>query len=166
MKKVLSITLAVVALVASLGFISVASAPVASAQEASAEEADFRGAGTLQAQGDGIALLGGRGVVDLSGNGILWIRDLAGDATIEVTGHGKKEEFNDGWIQYANFHGTAHVKGTKIIVCIAGADIDLFAKGRGRAMLWGHGTYQINGETSEWSRGFGKHISLDAPDAS
>ena len=106
--------------------------------------------GTLSAKGDGIALLGGNGTVEVSGNGILWIKDVAGDAVIEVSGHGEKEEFLDGWIQYAGFHGDATVEGSRIRVIVVGVDINLSAEGRGRVILWGHGTYEINGESGEW----------------
>ena len=160
MKKKLSLTLMALALVASLGFIS-----VASAAEADTADISAHGIGTLTAEGDGIAVLGGRGTVDISGNGILWIKDVAGDAIIEVTGHGGKKEFADGWTQYAGFDGTAHVEGRRIIVVLAGVDIELFAQGRGRVRLWGHGTYEISGLTSEWSTGFGARVRLDAPNA-
>ena len=136
LKKVL--TLIVVVVVAMLAVV-----PVVSAQES-------QGEGSLTAQGDGIAILRGRGTVDLSGNGILWIKDGAGDAIIEVTGSGQKEEFPDGWIQYAGFHGTAHVKGSMIGVIVAGVDIELTAQGRGMARLWGHGSYQSPDGAGEW----------------
>jgi len=166
MKK-LSLTLIAIALVASLGFVSIANASVASAAEADTEEANAYGIGTLTAEGDGIAILGGRGMVDISGNGILWIKDLTGDAIIEVTGYGEKKVFDDGWVQYAGFHGTAHVEGKRIIAGLAGGDIELFAQGRGRVKLWGHGTYEIHGQTSEWGTGFGTRVRLAAaPSAS
>jgi len=145
MKKILLVVLAVAALVASLGFASVASA----------DEGKVRGNGTLTAQGDGLAILGGRGTVDVSGNGILWVKDKAGNATIEVTGYGEKTEFPDGWIQYAGFNGNAHIEGKRIVVMVAGVDIDLYAEGHGIAILWGHGTCVKNGETSEWANGPG-----------
>lgn len=151
MKKTLLVVLAVVALVASLGFATVASA---SATESPAKAA-IRGVGSLSAQGDGIAILAGRGTVDITGNGVLWVKDKSGNATIEVTGYGEKEEFNDGWVQYSGFHGTAHIEGRRIGVVLAGVDIDLSAEGRGLAVLWGHGTCEKNGETYEWSAGPG-----------
>jgi hypothetical protein len=132
--------------------------PVVSAEE-------VRGKGTLTAQGDGIAILRGKGTVDLSGNGTLWIRDVAGDAVIEVTGSGQKEEFSDGWIQYAGFHGTAHVEGSRIVVIVAGVDIDLTAQGRGMARLWGHGSYQCPDGAGEWkATGLGARVRLAPPE--
>jgi len=156
MKKTLGLVLMTVVLVASLGF-----APVASASSVGADgKAEVGGRGTLTAQGDGIAIIGGNGSVNIAGNGILWVRDLAGDADINVTGHGKKKEFSDGWIQYSGFGGSADVEGTRIIVVLAGVGIDLSAQGRGRAILWGHGSYQINGQSNEWSQGFTRSINL------
>ena len=150
LRKVL--TLMVVVVVAMLAVV-----PVVSAQ-------GLQGEGSLTAQGDGIAILRGRGTVDLSGNGILWIKDAAGDAVIEVTGLGQKEKFPDGWIQYAGFHGTAHVEGSRIGVIVAGVDIELTAEGRGVARLWGHGSHQSPDGAGEWkATGLGARIRLAAP---
>jgi hypothetical protein len=149
-RKVL--TLSVVVVVAMLAMV-----PTVSAQEP-------QGEGSLTAQGDGIAILRGRGTVDLSGNGILWIKDAAGDAVIEVTGQGQKEEFPDGWIQYAGFHGEAHVEGRRIGVIVAGVDIELAAQGRGMARLWGHGSYQSPDGDGEWDANrLGTRVRLAAP---
>ena len=150
LRKVL--TLIVVVVVAVLAVV-----PVVSAEE-------LRGEGSLAAQGDGIAILRGRGTVDLTGNGTLWIKDVAGDAVIEVTGSGEKEEFPDGWLQYAGFHGEAHVEGSRIAVIVAGVDIELTAQGRGLARLWGHGSYQNPDGAGEWkTTGLGARVRLGAP---
>lgn len=144
MKKTLSLALLATMLIASLGLV-----PVAYADDTSAD-INAKGVGKLEAQGDGIAILYGKGTVELSGNGTLWIKDNAGDAKIEVTGYGVKKEFADGWIQYSGLHGAASIKGTSIRVVIAGVDINLSARGRGGAILWGHGTYSINGRSGQW----------------
>lgn len=150
LRKVL--TLIVVTVVAMLAVV-----PVVSAEE-------LQGEGSLTAQGDGIAILRGRGTVDLRGNGTLWIMDAAGDAEIEVTGWGQKEKFPDGWLQYAGFHGTAHVEGSRIAVIVAGVDINLAAEGRGIVRLWGHGSYQSPDEDGEWkANGLGARVRLAAP---
>ncbi len=137
MKKMLSLVLAAIVLIAGLGF----------AATVYADESDV----TVKGIGDGIALLGGKGKVELSGNGILWIKDIAGDAKIEVTGYGNKKEFPDGWIQYSGLHGNADIKGSNLRIVIAGTNVDLYAKGRGRVILWGHGTYEINSSPGQWS---------------
>ena len=145
MKKTLSLMLVAMVLVASLGL-----APAVFADDTSAD-VKVRGIGEITAQGDGIALLAGRGKVELSGNGILWIKDAAGDAKIEVTGYGTKKEFPDGWAQYSGLHGTANIKGSSLRIVIAGVNVELHAKGRGGAILWGHGTYEMNSRSGQWS---------------
>jgi hypothetical protein len=160
MKKVFCLALAAVALVTSLGLGLIADYSLASAQASDADATQAIGRGELTAQGDGIAILGGRGIVDVSGNGILWVKDLAGNAVIEVTGYGEKREFEDGWVQYSGFRGSAHIKGGRIIVVIAGVDVELHAIGRGRAILWGHGSYELNGQTGEWNQNFGARMRL------
>ena len=161
MKKVLSILLAAIFVVTTLGF-----APAVFADEVEDGSASAAGKGTLTAQGDGIALLAGRGIVRLEGHGILWIKDLEGNAEINVSGTGQKKEFPDGWIQYSGFRGTASIKGSRIRVVLAGVDIDLHAAGRGGVILWGHGTYEINGQSGRWeSERLGKRIMLASEDA-
>jgi len=154
MKKILSLALVAIVLVAGLGF-----APAVLADDVGAD-VKVRGVGELTAHGDGIALLGGRGKVEVSGNGTLWIKDVAGDAKIEVSGYGRKKVFPDGWIQYAGLHGTADIKGSNIRIVLAGVNIDLYAKGRGGAILWGHGTYQVNGRPGQWSTTFLKPVLI------
>lgn len=161
MKKTLSLALLAIILVAGLGF-----APAAYADDASADvstEASTEGVGKLKAQGDGIAVLYDKGTIELSGNGTLWVKDSAGNAKIEVTGYGVKKEFPDGWIQYAGLRGTASIKGSNIRVIIAGTSIDLTARGRGGAILWGHGTYEMNGRSGQWGNNvFPKPVLLTA----
>lgn len=157
MKRTLSLLLATMLVVVSLGF-----APAVLAGDAGAEaDAKVAGIGKLSAQGDGIAALSGKGIIDLSGNGILWVKDLNGDAKIEVTGYGSMKRFADGWVQYSGVHGNAHIKGSSMRVIIAGVNVDLQAKGRGKAMLWGHGAYTINGKPGQWeNNNFGKFLTV------
>lgn len=158
MKRTFSLLLATMLLLTSIGF-----APAVLADDANAEQADveFAGMGKLSAQGDGIAVLSGKGKVDLSGNGILWIKDLAGNAQIDVNGFGSKKVFPDGWIQYAGAHGTAHIRGSNIRIVIAGVNIDFQARGRGTALLWGHGTCTFNGKLGQWdNNNFGKFLKF------
>ena len=137
MKKKMLI-LMVVLVMASLGFASVASA----------EGED--GMGTLTARGDGFAGLHGTGYVRVSGNGMLWVK---GEEFIRVQGEeGYKKVFADGWTEYVGFKGTAWIRGQRLSVLMAGENIDLYASGSGRVILWGQGTYEINGLiTNRWS---------------
>ncbi len=128
-------------------------APVVGAQvQEEVDEAylNLKGAGVLKAQGDGIALLKGRAWIKVEGNGILWVKDIGGNASIEVTGYGKKRVFPDGWQQYSGFHGRAIIKGKRVVVVISGVNVRLKAVGRGIARLWGHGTYEVNGISGMW----------------
>ena len=145
MKKTLGLVLVAMVLVASFGF-----APAVFADDANVD-VKAKGIGEITARGDGIALLAGRGKVEVSGNGILWIKDAAGDAKIDVQGYGNKKEFPDGWIQYSGLHGNADIKGSSLRIVIAGVNVDLHAKGRGGVILWGHGTYEMNGRSGQWS---------------
>jgi hypothetical protein len=137
MKKKMLILMAVLA-IASLGF----------ASTVSADGED--GTGTLKAQGDGFVGLHGTGYVRVRGTGVLWVKDAE---SIEVRGHeGHKKVFPDGWTEYVGFHGAAAIRGQRVSVLLAGENIDLYATGTGRVILWGEGTYEINGLiTGRWS---------------
>jgi hypothetical protein len=125
-----------------------------------AAESPDRDRHTLTAEGDGLAFLFGRGTIELSGNGILWVKAEEG-AIVEVTGYGQKEVFPDGWQQYAGFHGEAFIQGRRLRVILAGVDVELGATGRGQAFLWGHGTHQQNDQAGTWgTHGLGTSVTL------
>jgi len=113
------------------------------------------GSGTLTASGDGLAGIRGSGTVTISGNGILWIRDRAGDASIQVSGNGTKSELPSGWIRYAGFQGNATVTGSSVTVALSGYDIRLTASGTGKFVLRGNGTYTVEkgsfSKTGAWT---------------
>lgn len=136
MKKKMFVLMAVL-VIASLGVTSVASAESES------------GMGTLVAEGDGFAGLHGTGYIRISGRGVLWVK---GEEFIEIRGDGHKKVFPSGWTEYVGFRGTARIRGQRVSVLMAGEEIDLYAIGTGRAILWGEGTYEINGlVTNRWS---------------
>ena len=99
--------------------------------------------GTLKATGDGLAGIRGGGDVTISGSGILWIRDHAGDAVINVSGGGNRREGENGWVRYSGFNGEASVSGSQITVALSGFGIDLEATGTGKFMLRGSGSYSV-----------------------
>jgi len=109
------------------------------------------GKGTLTAQGDGIAGLRGNGSITISGSGTLYVRDAAGDATINVTGKGVKRELRNGWILYAGFDGQAQISGTQITVALSGINIHLQASGTGKFLLRGEGTYETLHSKGVWT---------------
>lgn len=109
------------------------------------------GTGTLTASGNGLAGIKGDGEVTISGNGVLWIFDHNGDANIQVTGHGLRQDLPSGWIMYSGFDGEAQVSGSLITVALSGFDINLEASGTGRFLLRGTGTYQTGDKSGEWT---------------
>ncbi|NIM93608.1 MAG: hypothetical protein GTO18_07840 [Anaerolineales bacterium] len=109
------------------------------------------GTGTLVAYGDGTAGVRGNGEVKITGRGVLYIKDHAGDANIQVSGTGKRIELPNGWIQYVGFNGKAYVAGSLISVGLKGSNIALHATGTGRFILWGNGTYEVNGTSGRWT---------------
>jgi hypothetical protein len=115
------------------------------------------GSGTLIADGDGLAGIRGSGTVSISGNGILWIRDHAGDASINVSGDGIRSDLPNGWIRYSGFNGSAVVSGSQITVALSGYSIHLEATGTGQFVLRGNGSYTVekNGiiVTGAWTEG-------------
>ena len=136
MKKKMLVLMAVL-VIASLGFASVVSA----------ESED--GMGTLEARGDGFVGLHGTGYIRVRGTGVLWVK---GEEFIRIQGDGHKKVFPSGWTKYVGFRGTARIRGQRVSVLMAGENIDLYAIGTGRVILWGEGTYEINGLiTGRWS---------------
>lgn len=110
------------------------------------------GTGVLTASGNGLAWIRGNGTITISGNGILEIRDYAGDAVIRVSGAGKKTELPSGVIRYIGFNGTASVSGSDVSVALSGYNIRLEARGTGKFILRGNGTYEVNGVHGVWSK--------------
>ena len=118
---------------------------------ATASAESLTGKGTLEAWGDGVAGVHGRGRVHVTGQGILWIKDVAGDAEWTASGRGEKRVFENGWIEYVGFHGEFDMTGRNIVVILSGNNIHLTATGRGRVVLWGQGHYRVGRRTGEWS---------------
>ena len=145
MKNKLSIILSIAASLALIG------ATVFAPQSALAQSGD--GTGTLTASGDGLAGIRGQGNIRISGNGVLMIRDQAGDASIRVTGNGQRVELPGGWIRYVGFQGEATVSGNKVTVALSGYDIHLEASGSGKFVLRGNGTYQVGHLSGSWTEG-------------
>ena len=105
----------------------------------------LRGAGVLDAQGDGVAAV--KGLMDYTATadeGILLVKDLAGDAQVDVVGDGGTGEWR-GFKAYFGVNGSAHIVGTDVAVIVVGNDIDLHVAGKGWAFLKGEGTFTANG---------------------
>ncbi len=122
----------------------------------------FQGTGELHAWGDGLAGVRGEGEVTVTGNGVLYFRDHAGDAEWSASGQGQRHDLPNGWIVYYGFNGTFEAQGSRITVTLSGYDVELWASGTGVAVLRGRGEYEINGEQFQWTAEF-EPIQLGAP---
>ena len=114
--------------------------------------ADLSGTGTLTASGNGVATMSGNMEVEISAHGgILTITDYDGNAEVDVTGYGAKEDLGNGAVRYSGFDGTAGISGSSVTVEILGDDIELTVDGTGSVILRGYGTYDVEKD--------GRHIS-------
>lgn len=105
----------------------------------------LRGAGVLDAQGNGVAAV--KGAMDLkvsASEGVLLVKDLDNDAYVRVEGNGQTAHWN-GFTVYYGFHGEARVIARDVAVIVVGKDIDLHVVGKGWAFLKGRGTFTANG---------------------
>jgi hypothetical protein len=109
----------------------------------------LKGKGTLKASGDGAIRIKGRtdkiedGIVKISGNGVLLIKDFKGDMDKKITGHGGMVELKKGFLIYYGFKGDATIKGSGFIIDLFGQDLDIYAKGNAVIFLAGEGSYNV-----------------------
>ena len=109
----------------------------------------LKGKGTLEAEGNGACRIRGRtdtvedGIVKITGNGVLTIRDLEGDIEEKITGYGGKVELKkDLWLYYG-FNGSAEIKGSGFVLNIVGGDVEIYAKGEAAVFLACEGSYTV-----------------------
>jgi hypothetical protein len=141
-KSVAAVFLLAVTAVGAMAF-----APPASAgSERDGGEGTFlRGAGVLDAHGNGLIAVKGR--IDLAATadgGVLLVKDEAGDAVVRVRGDGGTISWR-GFTVYFGLDGEATVTGSQVGVIVVGEDIRLHAAGRGWAFLKGRGEFFVNG---------------------
>jgi hypothetical protein len=109
----------------------------------------LNGTGSLNASGSGTAWIHGSLDLALScDHGTLMVHDRAGDGDIKVTGNGVEGQ-TGRWTIYHGFDGTADITGSDVSVALVGSGIDLTVTGTGRAILVGHGIYQVRGSDDE-----------------
>ena len=105
----------------------------------------LHGEGVLDAHGTGIAAV--KGSLDYTvraDEGILLVRDIGGDAQVNVVGLGGTGQWR-GFTAYFGIHGAAHITGSEIAVIVVGHDMNLHVAGEGWAFLKGVGTFTANG---------------------
>lgn len=128
------------------------------------------GSGELTAEGDGTAVLSGNLSISIISDGAtLVIKDMAGDATIDID----EDEYESSNIDYDNstdnnrafvYHnvsGNVYIEGSRLTVMIRGEDIVLTVKGTGTAVLAGDGSYEVEGESGDWAS---RYVDDDSDD--
>lgn len=106
--------------------------------------ADLNGTGKLTASGNGEATMSGNMELEISArSGVLTITDYDGNAEVDVTGYGTKEDLGNGTVMYSGFDGTTEISGSSVTVVILGNGIELTSKGTGSVGLRGYGTYDV-----------------------
>jgi hypothetical protein len=118
-------------------------APAASAEDAGRGGTFLRGRGVLDARGDGLVALKGRMETTLAGDGaILLVKDIAGDAEVDVEGDGGATRWHGFQVYFGT--GTAEITGSHVAVILVGNDLTVHAMGKGWAYLKGDGSYMVN----------------------
>ncbi len=105
----------------------------------------LRGAGVLDAHGTGVAAV--KGLMDYhvkADEAILLVKDINGDARVDVDGFGGTGEWR-GFKAYFGIRGNVHIVGTDVAVIVVGHGIDLHVAGKGWAFLKGEGNFTANG---------------------
>ena len=146
MLKRMAIAAAVLA-VAGMAFSAMAPGASAAEPTPAARRPDvlLRGTGVLDAHGTGAAAV--KGLMDYratADEGILLVKDISGDARVDVDGFGGTGEWH-GFKAYFGIRGNVHIVGTDVAVIVVGHDIDLHVAGKGWAFLKGEGVFTANG---------------------
>lgn len=133
------------AVVATAGMAFAGFAPAADAATPPRPDVVLAGRRVLDAHGTGVAAV--KGLIDYratAAEGILLVKDIHGDAQVDVDGVGDTGEWR-GFKVYFGFHGSAQIQGTDVAVIVVGRDIGLHVFGRGWAFLKGNGEFRVNG---------------------
>ncbi|WP_462272106.1 hypothetical protein [Methanohalophilus sp.] len=120
--------------------------------------ANFSEDTNISANGNGTAVLSGNFDINLSTTDAkLVVKDLAGDATIEMDGEYERitpeESMGRGTpaAVYLDFTGHAHINGSRLTMMVSGENISIDATGTGSTVFTGEGTYNKDSETMEWA---------------
>ncbi|MEW5958329.1 MAG: hypothetical protein AB1801_11425 [Chloroflexota bacterium] len=110
-----------------------------------------KGKGWLSARGSGLAHLYMTGRVDIVGHGVgtVYVR---GAEEIEASGHGRRLNRADGVVVFYGYEGEIHLAGERMVVKMAGKEIEFTAAGKGTAWLRGYGSYETgHGASGDWA---------------
>ena len=109
----------------------------------------IRGVGWLHAEGSGTAVLKMSGQVEIvsHGSGVVYIR---GAELIQAEGNGKRTDLPNGGAIFRGFEGKITATGERMYVRIVGRQIEFTARGKGTAILRGHGHYETGSGNGDW----------------
>jgi FlaG/FlaF family flagellin (archaellin) len=112
----------------------------------------------VSANGNGTAVISGNFDINLSATDAkLVVKDLAGDATIEMDGEYERitpeESMGRGTpaTVYLDFTGDAHINGSRLTMMVSGENISIDATGTGSTVFTGEGTYTTDSDTMQWA---------------
>ena len=110
----------------------------------------FRGEDSITARGMGVAIVHGEGEVDITGHGTGPVHVRKAER-LGASGNGYRKDLPGGGAVFMGWHGEIRAAGTELTVRMWGELIEFTAEGTGWVFLRGRGTYEINGETLDWS---------------
>ncbi|MDO9516928.1 MAG: hypothetical protein Q7J10_02655 [Methanosarcinaceae archaeon] len=127
------------------------------------------GAGTLTTEGNGTAVFSGNLNITINAtNAKLVVKDLAGDAEINITGdytlvnddEDEENDDNNRAFVYHNFTGTVNITGSRLTVMVNGENLSITAEGDGSSILSGRGSYNVEkaGKSSEKMMWAGNYV--------
>ncbi|RNI12914.1 hypothetical protein EFE42_07500 [Methanohalophilus sp. RSK] len=112
----------------------------------------------VSANGNGTAVISGNFDINLSATDAkLVVKDLAGDATIEMDGEYERITLEESMGRgtpaavYLDFTGDAHINGSRLTMMVSGGNISIDATGTGSTVFTGEGTYATDSETMDWA---------------
>jgi hypothetical protein len=132
-----------------------------------AGEIDKKGSGTISAQGKGVVKFMGSGKIDITGDGLLWVVDCSMDYNLQVmvTGKGERVDKTPAFIYaYKGLDGTASINGGPMKLVLTGKG-EFAAKGKGKIILKGVGTYKIDDQKIPWTEDIETEIILEEKEA-
>jgi len=120
----------------------------------------LEGQGVLWARGSGLAVVRGRGVVEIDGFGSGWVLVQGADRVI-ARGTGIRRDLPGNQVLLVGWRGLIDIRGARMMVTMRGPQIEFKAIGRGQVHLRGEGVWRTLHARGTWCQE-GQDISLDA----